>query len=124
MKFSLDKAQAQYLIDAFTPDSVTIAKREYRQHLIVTPEHIFEPWQAPTAAKLGIDDFNCLSGLELEVVLLGTGKAQIFPSPLLQVEFGRLGIGFEVMNTGAACRTFNILAGEGRRVAAALLIGQ
>src|SRR5688500_12827333 len=122
MKLSLDKSSTLYLIDAFTPDSVTVAKREYRHHLIVTPERNFEPWQPPAVAKLGIADFDCLSGLELEVVLLGTGKVQMFPPQLLQVEFGRSGIGFEVMNTAAACRTFNILAGEGRKVAAALMI--
>jgi uncharacterized protein len=122
MKLSLDKSPSLYLIDGFTAHSVTVARREYRHDLIITPEHIFEPWQAPAVAELGIADFDCLFALELEVILLGTGKSQIFPPPLLQVEFGRKGIGFEVMNTAAACRTFNILAGEGRRVAAALMI--
>jgi uncharacterized protein len=122
MKLSLDKSRTLFFIDGFSAHSVTVAKREYRHHLIITPEHLFEPWQAPGAAELGIADFDCLSRLELEVVLLGTGKNQIFPPPLLQVEFGRKGIGFEIMNTAAACRTFNILAGEGRKVAAALII--
>jgi uncharacterized protein len=122
MKLSLDKSSTLYLIDGFSTHSVTVAKREYRHHLIITAEHIFEPWQAPAVPELVIADFDCLSGLELEVILLGTGKHQIFPPPLLQVEFGRKGIGFEVMNTAAACRTFNILAGEGRKVAAALII--
>lgn len=124
MKLSLDKSSGLYLIDAFTAHSVTVAKYEYRQNLIVTTERLFEHWQPPVVAKLGITDFECLSGLELEVVLLGTGKTQIFPPQLLQVEFGHIGIGFEVMNTAAACRTFNILAGEGRKVAAALIIDQ
>jgi uncharacterized protein len=122
MKLSLDKSQALFFIDGFTAHSVTVAKREYRHHLIITPERIFEPWPAPAVAELGIADFDCLSGLDLEVILLGTGKSQIFPSPVLQVELGRKGIGFEVMNTAAACRTFNILAGENRKVAAALII--
>lgn len=122
MKLSLDKASGLYLIDGFTPHSVTVAKREYRHNLIITTERLFEPWQAPAVAQLGIADFDCLSGLELEVVLLGTGQTQIFPPQLLQVEFGRSGVGFEVMNTAAACRTYNILAGEGRKVAAALII--
>lgn len=124
MKLSLDKASGLYLIDAFTRHSVTVAKHEFRDHLIVATERIFESWPAPAIANLGIADFDCLSGLELEVVLLGTGETLVFPPPLLQVEFGRIGIGFEVMNTAAACRTFNILAGEGRKVAAALIIGQ
>jgi uncharacterized protein len=122
MKLSLDKSKALFFIDGFSAHSVTVAKREYRHHLIITPERIFEPWQAPAVAKLGIADFDCLSGVELEVILLGTGQDQIFPPAVLQVELGRKGIGFEVMNTAAACRTFNILAGEGRKVAAALII--
>jgi uncharacterized protein len=122
MKLNLDRSSALYLIDGFTAESVTVAKQEYRHHLILTPERIFEPWRAPAVAELAIADFDCLSGLELEVVLLGTGQTQIFPPPELRAEFGRNGIGFEVMNTAAACRTFNILAGEGRKVAAALII--
>lgn len=124
MKLSLDKASALYLIEGFTPHSVTVAKQEYRHNLIVTPEHVFDAWRPPAVADLGITDFDCLAELELEVVLLGTGEKQIFPPQLLQVEFGRNGVGFEVMNTAAACRTFNILAGEGRKVAAALIIEQ
>jgi uncharacterized protein len=122
MKLSLDKSSALYLIDGFTPYSVRVAKREYRHPLIVTPERIFEPWHAPAVAELVIADFDCLADLELEVVLLGTGETQIFPPPRLRAEFGRNGIGFEVMNTPAACRTYNILAGESRKVAAALII--
>lgn len=121
MKLNLDKSSTLY-IDRFTPGSVTVAKQEYRHPLIVTPERIFEPWLPPAIAELRIADFACLSELELEVVLLGTGEKQIFPPQRLQAEFGHGGIGFEVMNTAAACRTFNILAGEGRKVAAALII--
>lgn len=124
MKLSLDKSSTLYLIEAFSPRSVTVAKQEYRHHLIVTPERVFEPWRPPAVADLDIADFDCLKELELEVVLLGTGEKQIFPPPLLQAEFGRMGVGFEVMNTAAACRTFNVLAGEGRKVAAALIIEQ
>jgi uncharacterized protein len=122
MKLSLDKPSALYLIDGFTPRSVTVAKQEYRHSLILTPEQIFEPWNPPAVAALAIADFACLAALDLEVVLLGTGEKQIFPSQLLPVEFARGGVGFEVMATAAACRTYNILAGEGRKVAAALII--
>jgi uncharacterized protein len=124
MKLSLDQSSTLYLIEGFTPRSVTVAQREYRHPLIVTPERIFEPWHPPAVGELRIEDFACLSELELEVILLGTGEKQIFPPPLLLVEFGRGGTGFEAMNTAAACRTFNILAGEGRKVAAALIIPQ
>jgi uncharacterized protein len=60
--------------------------------------------------------------LEPELVLLGTGARQIFPAPSFGAQFLRAGIGFEVMDTSAACRTFNVLVGEQRRVAAMLLV--
>ncbi len=60
--------------------------------------------------------------LEPELVLLGTGERQIFPAASVGAQFLRAGIGFEVMDTGAACRTFNVLVGEKRRVAALLLL--
>lgn len=60
--------------------------------------------------------------LEPEVVLLGTGERQIFPAPSFGVQFLKAGIGFEVMDTGAACRTFNVLVSEQRRVVALLLV--
>ncbi|HEY3488169.1 MAG TPA: Mth938-like domain-containing protein [Gammaproteobacteria bacterium] len=123
MKFSLDKTHSLYTIDGFTPHSVTVAQHEYTNHLIVTPERIFTDWRPPAVNRLGSTDFACLAELELEVILLGTGNTQIFPPQLLQVELARAGTGFEVMTTPAACRTFNILASEGRRVAAALIIG-
>jgi uncharacterized protein len=60
--------------------------------------------------------------LEPELVLLGTGARQIFPAASVGAEFLRAGIGFEVMDTSAACRTFNVLVGEQRRVAAMLVL--
>jgi uncharacterized protein len=60
--------------------------------------------------------------LEPELVLLGTGARQIFPAASFGAQFLRAGIGFEVMDSSAACRTFNVWVGEQRRVAAMLLV--
>jgi uncharacterized protein len=60
--------------------------------------------------------------LQPEVVLIGTGQRQVFPAPAFGAQFLRAGIGFEVMDTGAACRTFNVLVSEQRLVVALLIV--
>jgi uncharacterized protein len=72
------------------------------------------------AGLVGIDASRILA-LGPEIVLLGTGARQIFPAASFGAQFLRAGIGFEVMDTGAACRTFNVLVGEQRQVVALLL---
>jgi uncharacterized protein len=121
MKLSLDATKTANLITALTANSVTIGQRRYENGLIITPESIFEGWQPAATNRLTLGDFTCLEGVELEVLLLGTGIVQVFPPPMLAAEFAQRGIGLEVMNTAAACRTFNILLSEDRRVAAALM---
>jgi uncharacterized protein len=88
--------------------------------LIVLPERI-EPWAVARFADLAEEHFDFLAGLQPEVVLLGTGGRLRFPPPRLTAPLTRAGIGLEVMDLQAACRTYNILAAEQRTVAAALL---
>jgi uncharacterized protein len=90
-------------------------------HVVVMPDRI-EPWQTGGFDTLGAEDFRYLKGLGVEIVLLGTGARQRFPHPRYTAELARAGIGLEVMDLQAACRTYNILVAEERRVAAALLI--
>jgi uncharacterized protein len=88
--------------------------------MIVTPESIV-PWSAAAFDSLAEADFEVFLGLGLEVLLLGTGARQRFPHPRLTRALAERRIGIEVMDLRAACRTYNILAAEERRVAAALL---
>jgi len=88
--------------------------------LIVTPERIL-PWAAAGFDALAEADFAVFLELDLEVLLLGTGPRQRFPHPRLTQALARKRIGIEVMDLQAACRTYNILMAEERRVAAALL---
>lgn len=81
-----------------------------------------EPWGCDGFAALTEADFTRLVELKPEIVIVGTGPQQHFPHPSLLQALMTRGIGFEVMSTAAACRTYNILAGEGRRVAAGLVI--
>lgn len=88
--------------------------------LIVLPERELA-WTASAFERLQAEDFVALAGLDVQIVLLGTGRRQRFPHPRLTVSLAKARIGLEVMDTQAACRTFNILVAEERRVAAALL---
>lgn len=86
------------------------------------PNRIDETWGPATFAELDQDTLARLAELACDVLLLGTGSRQRFPSPLLLRPLIEAGRNLEVMDTPAACRTYNILVAEGRTVAAALII--
>ncbi len=86
----------------------------------LTPHEVIEHWQAPAISDLVADHFDELLEYAPELVLLGTGAKGQFPPRDLMFAFARRGVGLEVMDTPAAARTFNVLAGEGRKVAAVL----
>jgi uncharacterized protein len=89
-------------------------------NFVVLPDRM-EPWSASGFDQLSAQDFGFLKTLGAEIVLLGTGRRQRFPHPRLSAELAQAGIGLEVMDLQAACRTYNILVAEERKVAAALL---
>ena len=89
--------------------------------VVVLPDRV-EAWPAKSFDTLTAEDFSFLKGLNAEIVLLGTGPRQRFPHPRLTAALAQAGIGLEVMDVQAACRTYNILVAEERKVAAALLL--
>lgn len=108
-------------VTAYGVGFVEINQVRHTTNLIVTPDQI-EPWPVAGFAALDASDFERLRDLRTEVVLLGTGTRQRFPHPKLTRPLSDARIGLEVMDTQAACRTYNILMAESRRVAAALLL--
>jgi len=123
MHFAREDCRSEYLIRAFEEGVITIGEQQYRHSLIVSPDRIPEQWRPACAGELLREDFEPLLALQPEIVLVGTGTRLEFPSPSLTVTLLQAGIGVEVMGTAAACRTFNILLSEERRVVAALLLG-
>ena len=101
-------------------DFVLVNATRYESSLIVMPEALV-PWQVASFAELKEEDFSGLVAMQPEVVLLGTGGKLRFPHPGLTRELSNARIGVEVMDLQAACRTYNILMAEERKVAAALL---
>jgi uncharacterized protein len=100
---------------------VQVNNQRHQSSLIVMADTV-QPWSAQEFAGLKEEDFEKLKALAPEIVLLGTGPTQRFPHPRLTAALAQAGIGVEVMDLRAACRTYNILAAEERRVAAALLL--
>jgi uncharacterized protein len=101
---------------------VIVNHRRYEHSLIVLPDRIIENWDANAFEDLTVEHFDFVMSLHPEMVLFGTGATLRFPHPRLTRSLIHAGIGVEVMDTAAACRTYNILTAEGRQVAAALLI--
>lgn len=109
------------MFTAYGDDYVAVNHEKYSKNLILLPETIFPEWSTATPDNLDESDMQRLLALQTEIVLLGTGKRLRFPPGALLRPFGPAGIGLEIMDLQAACRTYNILAAEGRKVAAALL---
>jgi uncharacterized protein len=107
-------------ITAYGEGYVQVNSQRYESSLIVMPERVLS-WSASDFFSLRSKDFEELKNLGAEIVLLGTGPKQRFPHPSLTAPLAQAGIGVEVMDLKAACRTYNILVAEERKVAAALL---
>ena len=121
MKLHLSAAQGRNAISGYGPGYVAVNGQRFERSLIVTPDRIVTDWPATGFAALAPEHLAALVALGPEIVLLGTGPALRFPRPELTRPLAEAGIGLEVMDLQAACRTFNILVVESRHVAAALL---
>ena len=121
MKLHLANTQGIKLFTAYGDDYVAVNHEKHQKNLILLPDALHEAWTEANVTTLTEADMAKLLTLGTEIVLLGTGKRLRFPAGPLMRPFAPAGIGLEVMDLQAACRTYNILAAEGRRVAAALL---
>jgi uncharacterized protein len=122
MKFHLTKAAGRNLFTGYGDGYVSINDRRYEHPVIVSPEGDVERWNPETFESVTAADIEALRGRAPEVVILGTGVTHRFPKPEVIRPLAAAGIGFEAMETKAACRTYNILMSEGRQVLAAILV--
>ncbi len=122
MEFNREAAGEANAIVACTENEVRLRHRAIAGSVIVTRDTVQDDWRPPAPETLSIDDFANLLALAPEVVLLGTGSRQRLPPPALYAAFAERGIGLEVMDNRAACRTFNLLLSEYRDVAVALML--
>jgi uncharacterized protein len=121
MKFHLERLDGRNFVTGYGPGYVSVNGTRHDRALLLLPDHLSD-WNIATFDALDEAAFAELAQLPIEVLLLGTGTALQFPHPRLTQPLRDAHIGLEVMDTAAACRTYNILLGEDRKVGAALLI--
>lgn len=121
MKLFLDKANDLNVVTGYDATHVAVRQQRFEANLIVLPSALEHGWAPRGFDGLAVEDFARLAALGPDIVLIGTGERQRFPAPALLRPLIAEQIGFEVMDLGSACRTFNILVSEGRSVAAALI---
>jgi len=121
LKLHLSNISGINVFTGYGEGYVMVNRQRYAQNLAVMPDRILADWQPAGFDQLMAADFSVLAGLAPEIVLLGTGARLRFPRPELTRALIEARIGLEVMDLQAACRTYNILAAEERKVVAALL---
>lgn len=122
MPLAEDIVTSRHRFTAYSADSVSINEAVYRQSLVVTANEIICPWPVGSLDDIDADRLTPVFASKPAVVLLGTGERQLFPKAETYALFGERGIGLEVMDNGALCRTFNILVAEDRAVTAAIIL--
>ena len=122
MKFTQQNPDGANLIRRYGADFIVIGSEEIRASCIVTATTLARDWAPRSVEELTPAHLAPLIELAPEVVVLSTGVSQQFPRAALRAEFASRRIGLEVMEIGAACRTYNVLVGEERRVVAAILL--
>jgi uncharacterized protein len=123
VKLHLNFTDQRFIIQNYGEAHVTINGERIERSLILTPEKRLD-WPALTAASLDEALLTPLLEDDPELVIIGTGPRQLVPSPTVMRFFASHGIGLEFVSTPAACRIYNILAGEGRRVGCGLMVGE
>ena len=122
MKFAQDQIDSRYLIEAYEEGRIRVGNTEFRHNLLLMPDRLLDPWELESLEDLSAENIALLASHQPDVILLGSGANQLFPHPSLFIPLMQAGIGYEIMPTHAACRTYNILLAEDRRVLAALIL--
>lgn len=122
MQFTYERPDFRYVMRAVADNAITVNDRVLRRSFIVSSEVLLEDWAACLDQPLTASDLEPLFALQPELLVLGTGPRLRFPSPAVQAAALSRGIGIECMDNAAAARTFNLLAGERRRVVAGFVL--
>ena len=122
MKLHADTPTALNTVTAYGSGFIEVNQVRHQHHVLIAPDRPVEAWDVAGFDTLTAEDFSRLRDRSPELVLLGTGERQRFPHPRLVKPLADARIGCEAMTSQAACRTYNILMGEGRKVLAAILL--
>ncbi len=122
MKLHLNQAAGRNAFTGYGEGYVLVNGVRHEASMLVMPDEPVSEWGVHDSASMSPEQVIRLAELDVEVLLIGTGVHLSFPPPKLLQPLAKAGIGVEIMDTPAACRTYNILMGEGRKVAAAIII--
>jgi len=122
VKIERDQPEGRNLFTGYGDGYVEVNARRYTASLLVSGDRLVTDWPASSVEELTADHMAAIIEVQPEIVLLGTGARFVFADPRLLAPLYKAQVGVEVMDTPAACRTYNILLGEGRNVVAALIV--
>jgi uncharacterized protein len=122
LKIEREQAEGKNTFTGYGEGYVEVNRRRHATSLVVSSDRVVTDWPLRTVDEIAADHLAAIIELKPEIVLLGTGATFRFPEPARLAALHKAGFGVEVMDTPAACRTYNILLGEGRNVVAALIL--
>lgn len=121
MKFAEDNFKDGHFITAYDVGKLLVNGRTITSSIVIAPDQLLTDWSISDISELSDGHIEKIIELEPELVLLGTGEKLVFPKVETYAALIKQGIGVDIMDTAAACRTYNILCGEGRRAVAGLI---
>lgn len=122
MQLNLEHPDQEFVLRGADGAMAVVNDRRLTSSFIIAPDRLIEDWSVNDPRAMTATDLEPLLAQDPEVVLLGTGSTQVFPAATVMAASMTRGIGLEVMGNAAAARTFNVLAGEGRRVVAGFIL--
>jgi len=122
MKFSEDYAIGTNVIRSFNGSTIEVNNKSYSNSLVVSNSLLIDDWGIKCIEEMSLKNWQDLLQHKPEVILIGTGKSLVFPPPSSYAPAIELGIGVEFMDSGAACRTYNVLVSEDRFVIAGIIL--
>lgn len=122
MKFTEEKNSQGNLIRSYELGQVQVGDTMYQNNIIISPDRLLSPWPLERIEYLGTEHIETLTEGRPDLLIIGTGREHRWPDMAIVYEITALGIGCEVMNSASACRTYNVVAAEGRKVTAAIII--
>lgn len=123
MQLTLERPDHEFFLRGADGQVALVNDRRLQRSFVLAPNRLIEDWAVSDVRALTIDDLEPLFALEPELIVLGGGATQTFPPAATLAACLRRGVGLETMTNSAAARTFNVLAGEGRRVVAGFVLG-
>lgn len=123
MQLTLERPDHEFFLRGADGQVALVNDRRLQRSFVLAPNRLIEDWTVSDVRAVTIDDLEPLFALEPELIVLGGGATQAFPPAATLAACLRRGVGLETMTNSAAARTFNVLAGEGRKVVAGFVLG-